>query len=124
MTEQRSAPMSASSDMERLDAGDRWNPRWTEGYDLVFADAEGYAIERTVITRAFQRHLRAAGLPQTSFHDCRHVAVSWLLDLGMTMREVSEVMGHSRPSITADTYSHLQVPATEKAARLLDEALA
>jgi hypothetical protein len=33
------------------------------------------------------------------------------------------VLGHSRPSMTADVYSHLEVAATEKAARLLDEAI-
>jgi integrase len=77
-----------------------------------------------VVTRAFQRHLRAAGLPIVPFHSTRGTAVDWMTALGMTMREVADVVGHSRPSMTQDVYSHLGNEATTKAARLLDEALA
>jgi integrase len=100
-----------------------WNPLWTTGYDLVFTDPDGYAIERTSVTRAFQRHLAAAGLPMVPFHGLRHVAASWMLELGMSMREIADVLGHSKPSLTSDTYTHLNVTASSKAARLLDEAL-
>jgi hypothetical protein len=42
----------------------------------------------------------------------------------MTNREVADVMGWSKPSMGDDVYSYLGNAATEKAARLLDEALA
>ena len=48
----------------------------------------------------------------------------WLNELGMTMREVADVMGHAKPSMTADVYSYLGGTATAKAAKLLEEALA
>jgi integrase len=109
--------------LQRLASG-KWSPHFDAGYDFVFADSDGYPIERTQITRAFQRHLAAAGLPRVSFHSCRHTAVDWMTELGMTMREVADVVGHSRPSLTADVYSSLGNAATVKVARLFDEALA
>ena len=109
--------------LQRLASG-KWSPHFDKGYDFVFADPDGYPIERTQITRAFQRHLAAAGLPRVSFHSTRHTAVDWMTELGMTMREVADVVGHSRPSLTADVYSSLGNAATVKVARLFDEALA
>jgi integrase len=100
-----------------------WNPHWTEGWDLVFTTANGYAIERTSVTRAFQRHLREVKLPIVPFHSLRHTATGWLLELGLSMREVADILGHSKPSQTSDTYSHLGGTAAPRAAKLLDEVM-
>jgi integrase len=108
--------------LQRLASG-KWSPHFDAGYDFVFADPDGYPIERTQITRAFQRHLAAAGLPRVSFHSTRGTAVDWMTELGLTMREIADIVGHSRPSMTSDVYSHLGNIATVKAARLYDEAL-
>lgn len=89
--------------------------------DLVFSDGHGEAIRRDLFTRAYQRHLTAAGLPHQRFHDCRHSTVGMLLDLGMTMPEIAVVMGHSKPSTTEDIYSHLG--STNRAADLMDKAM-
>lgn len=107
---------------ERLASG-KWSPQFDKGLDFVFTTPNGYALERTLITRAFQRHLAAAGLPKVPFHSTRHTATSWMLELGMTMREVADVLGHSKPSMTADVYSHLGTSASERAARLFDEVV-
>jgi integrase len=108
--------------LQRLASG-KWSPHFDAGYDFVFADPDGYPIERTQITRAFQRHLAAAGLPRVSFHSTRGTAVDWMTELGLTMREIADIVGHSRPSMTSDVYSHLGNIATVKAAKLYDEAL-
>jgi len=43
------------------------------------------------------------------FHDLRHSAATLLLEMGVSMNVVQEILGHSRYMITADTYTH--VPA-------------
>lgn len=97
-----------------------WAPFFDTGFDLVFTDRDGYAIERTQVTRAFQRHLAAAGLPKVAFHSTRATAVTRMHELGMTMREIADVVGHSKPSMTSDTYTYLGNAAGTKAAELLD----
>ena len=107
---------------QMLRAGEQWSPLWRGDYDLVFTDDLGYAIERTVITRAFQRYLKAAELPKVTFHSLRATAVTHLHDSGMSMREIADVVGHSRPSETADTYTYLEESAAVKAAALFERA--
>lgn len=89
-------------------------------HGLVFTTPDGYAIERTYVTRDFQRKLAALGLPKVAFHSLRHTAVSRMHDLGLTMREIADIVGHSKPSMTSDTYTHLE-NASAKAARLMDQ---
>jgi integrase len=109
--------------LNRIEGSRTWSPAYDKGWDLVFTDRDGYPIERTAVTRAFQRHLAALGLPKVPFHSCRHTAASWMHELGMTMRQVADVLGHSKPSLTADTYTHLNTDASAEAARRLDEVM-
>ncbi|WP_083939328.1 tyrosine-type recombinase/integrase [Deinococcus apachensis] len=41
------------------------------------------------------------------FHDLRHTYASLMLSKGVPMEVVSEKLGHSRPSTTADIYRHI-----------------
>ncbi|MBK1025975.1 tyrosine-type recombinase/integrase, partial [Enterococcus faecium] len=42
-----------------------------------------------------------------NFHSLRHTHATLLLENGAKMKEISERLGHSRISITMDTYSHV-----------------
>ena len=95
--------------------GDDWN--------LIFCRKDGYPLEGAVVTRAFQKHLKAAGLPHLRFHDLRHGAATYLLGAGVPMRVVMDQLGHSQMSTTSDLYSHVlpevQREASEKVAAVL-----
>ena len=41
------------------------------------------------------------------FHDLWHSAATLLLGMGVPMKVVQELLGHSRFTITADVYSHV-----------------
>jgi integrase len=60
-------------------------------------------------------------------HDCRHFYASGLIAAGGDVVTVQRALGHSTPSVTLDTYSHLWPDAddrTRKAtAGLVDQAL-
>ncbi len=45
--------------------------------------------------------------PSFNFHSLRHTHATLLLENGAKMKEISERLGHSRISITMDTYSHV-----------------
>jgi len=49
----------------------------------------------------------AAGLPTAHMHDLRHFYASGLIAAGCDVVTVQRALGHSAPSITLDTYSHL-----------------
>jgi integrase len=101
----------------------RWSRAWTEGFELVFTDADGYAVERTVITRAMYRHLAAAGLPRVTFHALRHGYVGIMRELGMSTDDISGILGHASAVETRETYMHLDHDVSSRAAKMLDVAV-
>jgi integrase len=88
----------------RLAAGPAWQPPIP---DLVFTTATGQPRHGCVITHAFQRRLRQAGLPHLRFHDLRHAAASLLAAGGVPLKAVSDLLGHSQIATTANIYSHI-----------------
>ena len=53
------------------------------------------------------------------FHDLRHFAVSSLVKSGVDILDISDMVGHSRPSITLNIYGHLfrEKPSLKNALR-------
>jgi integrase len=82
--------------------------------DYVFCTALGTPLGyRNVERRGLRRAAELAGLsseehPRLRVHDLRHTFASHLIvDLRLDVAHVSRILGHARPSITLDTYTHL-----------------
>src|SRR5436190_15823731 len=82
--------------------------------DYVFSTALGTPLgSRNVERRGLGRAAERAGLnpeelPRLRVHDLRHTFASHLIvDLRVDVAQVSRILGHARPSITLDTYTHL-----------------
>ncbi len=67
-------------------------------------------------TIAEHERIRPIGLP-----DCRHTAVSHMLDAGITIDKVSKFIGHSSITVTIDRYGHLLPGGVAEAAEILAE---
>ena len=90
---------------------------------LVFAGVEGRPIDPGVLSHAFGRIARQAGLGGVRFHDLRHTFASLMLLRGAKPKVISEALGHSSVAFTMDTYSHIIEGMQEDAMALLDEVL-
>src|SRR5439155_5162847 len=82
--------------------------------DYVFATRLGTPLGyRNVERRGLTHAAKEAGLEREELaplrlHDLRHTFASHLIvDLGLDVAQVSTILGHARPSITLDTYTHL-----------------
>lgn len=64
-----------------------------------------------------------AGIAGASVHTLRHSAATAMLDGGVHLKAVSELLGHAGTQITADVYSHLTTPTARKAMDTLGESL-
>jgi integrase len=62
--------------------------------DLVFTSVQGKAIDPCVLTHAFTRMVRRAGLGGVRFHDLRHTFASLMLLRGAKPKVISEALGH------------------------------
>ena len=85
------------------------------GSDLVFSHPDGSPLDPHVVSHAFAKVLKKAGLPHIRFHDLRHTHATLLLKAGIHPKIVSERLGHANIGITLDTYSHV-LPGLQKAA--------
>jgi integrase len=85
-----------------LKAGDVWENR-----DLVFPDLHGGYFNSNYLLRMFKKLLQEAGIPHMHFHDLRHSAATILLSMGVNMKVIQELLGHSDIAITLGRYSHL-----------------
>ena len=51
--------------------------------------------------------LAEAGLPRMRFHDLRHTFATHALTSGVDAKTLSGILGHTKPSFTLDTYTHV-----------------
>jgi integrase len=78
-----------------------------QDHDLVFPNLRGGYLHPGHMGEMFRKLLKEAGLPPIHFHDLRHSAASILLCMGVNIKVIQELLGHSDISITLRTYSHL-----------------
>lgn len=71
---------------------------------LVFPGAEGERMTR--IDTSWRSLMKAAGLQNFRLHDCRHHFASRLVQRGVDLYTVKELLGHSEIAMT-ERYSHL-----------------
>jgi len=83
-----------------------WGPAWNDA-GLVFTREDGRPLRPEYATRHFQALSQKVGLPVIRLHDLRHTNASLALQAGVDMKVVSERLGHSQMSITADLYTHV-----------------
>ena len=73
----------------------------------VFKWADGHPYSPDYISHRFNRLLKKHGLLHIRFHELRHSCASMLLDMGFTLKDVQEWLGHSDIKMTANIYAHL-----------------
>lgn len=88
---------------ERLALGRRWLNEW----DLVFVGEHGEPINPRALCDELDAILKGAGLPDIRFHDLRHTCATEMRRRGVDIKVVQETLGHSDPSLTLRTYSHV-----------------
>ena len=109
------------------------------GVDLIFRSAAGTALDPSNVWHYLSKATRHAGAeyddgertrikPGTGLghwhpHELRHSAASLLLAEGVSLKVVSEMLGHSGINVTANIYAHVMAPARDDAAAAMDRAL-
>ena len=64
--------------------------------------------------------LRYAGLPLIRFHDLRHTFATHALSGGVDAKTLSSILGHTNPSFTLDTYTHVTTDMQRKASGIVE----
>ena len=80
--------------------------QYTEN-NYVFKWADGHTFSPDYVSQKFSDLLKANGMPHIRFHELRHSSASNLLNMGFTLKDVQEWLGHSDIKVTANIYGHL-----------------
>ena len=102
----------------RLKAGPLWRDT-----DLVFTNDDGSPVHRERVARAFDQALKKAGIRHIRVHDLRHTFATLQLEMGVNVKKISEMLGHSNIGITLGTYSHVTKQMDREAIDRMEEML-
>ena len=91
--------------------------------DYIFKWEDGRPFNPGYISRYFERIIEENKLPKIRFHDLRHSAASLLVDMGFSLKEVQEYLGHNNISTTADIYSHLEFKSKQNIVKSMSDKL-
>ncbi len=78
----------------------------TSDTEFLFADEHGKQIRPELLTKKFRKYIRESGLNKKyHFHSLRHTFGSLLCENNVSLRDIQELMGHSRITVT-EKYLH------------------
>ena len=102
---------------ERLVAGAAW-----QDWDLVFCTFFGAPIDPRDDWADWCALTKAAGVRHARVHDARHTAATLLLEQGVDIRVVQQILGHSQLSQT-QRYTHVTAALNADAGDRMSQAL-
>jgi len=98
---------------------ERMGNQWVDN-NLLFPSMIGTPLNQRNLLRSYKKILHESGLREIRFHDLRHTAASLMLNHGIPPLIVSKRLGHSKVSITLDTYGHLLPGMQQETADFID----
>ena len=103
---------------DRLKAGTAWIQT-----NFIFTTDTGEACDPRNALRALKSAAVKAGLPGIGLHTLRHSAATVMIENGVPLKVVSEILGHFSVSITGDIYGHVSPDVSAQAIDGLGTAL-
>jgi integrase len=90
--------------LNMLQFGAAYSHEW-DGFFSV--DELGVILHDQSVGSRYRRLIKKSDLRKITFHDLRHSCASLLLDSGVDMKTIQEILGHADFSTTANIYSHV-----------------
>ena len=90
---------------------------------LIFTARGGQMLTPETLLKRWRKACRRVGLPELRAYDARHTAATLLLEAGVPLKVVSEILGHATTAQTADTYSHVTATMAVAATSAMESTL-
>ena len=85
-------------------------------HDLIFRSGTGLPLRQRNVERDFRRLLEVAGIRSIRLYDLRHTAATLAVAAGVSVKVVSDQLGHASISFTLERYSHVLPSIQDEAA--------
>ena len=110
----------AEQNEQRLVHGPGWGRGWPP---MVFASSVGTPLDPDRVTRLITELADRAGVGHWTPHGLRHSAVSILHALGVPLKDIAVMAGHSSIRVTGDIYTHVRDAQQREVAATMQRAL-
>lgn len=109
-------------------AHDEFESKCLGGYDPdpighVCTGCKGKPFTPDYVSHTFKRMLEKHKLPPLRFHKLRHTAGSLLIANGVSVKQVSDYLGHERVSTTLDIYAHVDFEGKKATSQMMGALL-
>ena len=84
---------------------------------------DGNVISPNYLTRTFHNVIAKSSLPNIRLHDLRHSAASNLLNMGFSIVQVQQWLGHGSASTTLNFYAHVDKNSKLDMAAAMERAI-
>lgn len=91
--------------------------------ELIFTTRNGNFLEPQTIRNALNKVCTDANLPKIKFHALRHTFASRLIEGGVNIKIISNILGHSSTSVTEKVYIHVLEQFKEDTNELINQIL-
>jgi integrase len=108
----------ATLNAERLQAGSNWHDN-----DLVFPTPLGTPIDPDNLSTHNKRLCINAGVLPMRFQDSRHTAATLLVNEGVSLEVIQELLGHSSIQVTNQIYAKVKDGPLRAAAGVMDKLI-
>ena len=92
-------------------------------HDLIFRSGTGSPLRQRNVKREFRRLLEAAGIRPIRLYDLRHTAATLAVAAGVSVKVISDQLGHASISFTLERYSHVLPSIQDEAAAKVERML-
>ena len=92
----------------------------SDSNNFVLTGSGKYVEPRTMQYR-FKNILMRLNLPQVNFHSLRHMFATKCVSLGIDVKTLSEILGHSSVKITLDRYVHSSMERKQSCMKLFSD---
>ena len=87
--------------------------------DYVIVSHNEKQIQSRAYQKSFENLLKKLNIKHYGFHSLRHTFATRLLENGVDIKSISELLGHSSPTITLNRYVHTNLQNKRKAMEIL-----
>jgi len=92
-------------------------------HKLIFVTQAGMPPTQRVVKREFRRLLAKAGIRPVRLYDLRHTAATLGIAAGVSVKVISDLLGHASISFTLERYSHVLPSIQDEAAAKVEKLL-
>ena len=114
--------LKALQELREKQEGER-EGSWSSERELIFVSAAGLPLKQRTVKREFRKLLGLAGIRSVRLYDLRHTAATLAIAAGVSVKVISDQLGHASISFTLERYSHVLPSIQDEAAAKVEQLL-